>query len=169
MNPLSTTKQEFIAPLGALTGNQAVQQLKAVLKAIYLSGWQVAADANMAGRMDPDQKIPCELAAMDYNLLFAPLAGFHALNCGMLNLAREFNKRGMPAHAELQQAEFAAKSLGCSATRHQCEVGSGYFDEVSVIISGGSRQQPPCAVPPRPNSFIARPLRDAKRSGKRGI
>jgi len=137
MNPLSTTKQEFIAPRGALTGNQAVQQVKAVLKAIYLSGWQVAADANMAGRMDPDQKIPCELAAMDYNLLFAPLAGFHALNCGMLNLARDFNKRGMPAYAKLQEAEFAGESFGYSATRHQREVGAGYFDEVNVIISAG--------------------------------
>src|SRR5208282_3801498 len=106
---------------------------------------------------------------MDYKFKFITLAGFPALHYGIFSLAREFNKRGIPAHAELQQAEFAAESLGCSATRHQREVGSGYFDEVSVIISGGSLLHPTCGGPPRPNSFIARPLRDAKRSGKRGI
>jgi len=106
---------------------------------------------------------------MDYKLKFITLAGFPALHYGIFSLAREFHQRGIPAHAKLQQADFAGESLGCSATRHQREVGSGYFDEASVIISRGSRQQQPCAVPPRPNSFIARPLRDAKRSGKRGI
>lgn len=137
MNPLSTTKQEFIAALGGLTGNQAVLQVKAVLKAIYFSGWQVAADANLAGQMYPDQKFPCELAAMGCRLLLTPLAGFHALHYSMFSLAREFNKRGMPAYAELQEAEVAAESFGYPATRHQREVGTGYFDEVSVIISGG--------------------------------
>jgi len=106
---------------------------------------------------------------MDHKLKFITLAGFNALHYCIYSPAREFNKRGMPAYAELQQAEFTAESLGCSATRRQREVGSGYFDEVSVIISGESRQQPPCAVPARPNSFIAGRLRDAKRSGKRGI
>lgn len=74
---------------------------------------------------------------MDYKFKFITLAGFPALHYGIFSLAREFNKRGIPAHAELQQADFAAESLGCSATRHQREVGSGYFDEVSVIISRG--------------------------------
>lgn len=72
---------------------------------------------------------------MNYKFKFITLAGFPALHYGIFSLAREFNKRGIPAHAELQQADFAAESLGCSATRHQREVGSGYFDEVSVIIS----------------------------------
>ena len=130
-------EQEFVAALGALTGNQAVQQVNAGLKAIYLSGWQVAADANLAGRMYPDQKFPCELAAMGCRFLFSSLAGFHALHYGMFSLAREFNERGMPAYAELQEAEVAAESFGYPATRHQHEVGTGYFDEVSVIISGG--------------------------------
>ena|SRR5208282_3536350 len=74
---------------------------------------------------------------MDYKFKFITLAGFHALNYGMFSLARKFNKRGMPAYAELQEAEFAAESFGYSATRPQREVGTGYFDEVSVIISGG--------------------------------
>ena len=138
MNPPSTTKQEFVAALGAFTGNLAVLQVKAGLKAIYLSGWQVAAEANLTGQMYRDQKFPCELTAMGDRLLFTPLAGCHALNYGMFRLAREFNKRGMPAYAELQEAEFAGESFGYSATRHQQrEVGTGCFDDVSVIISGG--------------------------------
>ena len=72
---------------------------------------------------------------MDYKFKFITLAGFPALHYGIFSLAREFHQRGIPAHAELQQADFAAESLGCSATRHQREVGNGYFDEVSVIIS----------------------------------
>jgi isocitrate lyase len=78
-----------------------------------------------------------ELAAMGYKFQFITLAGFHALNYSMFSLARGFKERGMPAYAELQEAEFGAEALGYTATRHQREVGTGYFDEVSVIISGG--------------------------------
>jgi isocitrate lyase len=55
----------------------------------------------------------------------------------MFSLARGFKERGMSAYAELQEAEFGAEALGYTATRHQREVGTGYFDAVSVIISGG--------------------------------
>jgi len=78
-----------------------------------------------------------ELAAMGYKFQFITLAGFHALNYSMFSLARGFKERGMSAYAELQEAEFGAETLGYTATRHQREVGTGYFDEVSVIISGG--------------------------------
>ena len=78
-----------------------------------------------------------ELAAMGYKFQFITLAGFHALNYSMFNLARGFKERGMPAYADLQEAEFAAESDGYTATRHQREVGTSYFDEVSLVISGG--------------------------------
>jgi isocitrate lyase len=78
-----------------------------------------------------------ELAAMGYKFQFITLAGFHALNHGMFQLARDFRARGMSAYAELQQAEFAAEADGYTATRHQREVGTGYFDAVSMVISSG--------------------------------
>ena len=78
-----------------------------------------------------------ELAAMGYKFQFITLAGFHALNYGMFQLARDFRARGMSAYAELQQAEFAAEADGYTATRHQREVGTGYFDAVSMVISSG--------------------------------
>jgi isocitrate lyase len=78
-----------------------------------------------------------ELAAMGYKFQFVTLAGFHALNHAMFELARGFRNRGMAAYAELQDAEFASEAAGYSATRHQREVGTGYFDEVMKTITGG--------------------------------
>jgi isocitrate lyase len=78
-----------------------------------------------------------ELAAMGYKFQFITLAGFHALNYSMFRLAKEFATHGMSAYADLQQAEFAAESDGYTATRHQREVGTGYFDAISMAISGG--------------------------------
>jgi isocitrate lyase len=82
-------------------------------------------------------KFQREIAAMGYKFQFVTLAGFHALNYGMFELARKYKDRGMAAYSELQQAEFAAESNGYSATRHQREVGTGYFDQVAEVISGG--------------------------------
>src|ERR687894_487636 len=273
--------RDYVRSLGALTGNQAVQQVKAGLEAIYLSGWQVAADANLAGQMYPDQslypansvphvvrrinqalqradqihhsegrngtnwfapivadaeaanlitsdvdptdhefltgertmegfyrvnagigqaisrglsyapyadvvwcetsepnleqarvfaeaihdKFPgkllaynCspsfnwkkklseeeirtfqeEIGAMGYRFQFVTLAGFHALNYSMFDLARNYKERGMDAYSELQQAEFAAEEHGYTATKHQREVGAGYFDEVAQVVAGGA-------------------------------
>ncbi|CAN5789247.1 isocitrate lyase [soil metagenome] len=79
-----------------------------------------------------------ELGAMGYRFQFITLAGFHALNAGMFELARGYSQTGMPAYVELQEREFAMESDGYSATRHQREVGAGYFDRVSEIVSGGS-------------------------------
>ena len=74
---------------------------------------------------------------MGYKFQFITLAGFHALNYSMFQLARGYKERGMSAYAELQEAEFAAEAHGYTATRHQREVGTGYFDEVSQVISAG--------------------------------
>jgi isocitrate/methylisocitrate lyase len=82
-------------------------------------------------------KFQRELAAMGYKFQFVTLAGFHALNFAMFELARKYKDRGMAAYSEMQQAEFAAESHGYSATRHQREVGTGYFDQVAEVISGG--------------------------------
>ena len=78
-----------------------------------------------------------ELAAMGYRFQFVTLAGFHALNLGMFQLALGYRARGMAAYAELQAEEFAAEADGYSATRHQREVGTGYFDQVTQVITGG--------------------------------
>ncbi|MDI1433582.1 isocitrate lyase [Polyangium sorediatum] len=82
-------------------------------------------------------KFQRELGAMGYKFQFVTLAGFHALNHGMYELAREYKVRGMSAYSELQQAEFAAEKAGYTATRHQREVGTGYFDQVAQVVSGG--------------------------------
>ena len=78
------------------------------------------------------------IAAMGYKYQFVTLAGFHQLNHGMFELARGYRERGMAAYAELQEAEFASEAHGYSAIRHQREVGTGYFDAVSVALSGGA-------------------------------
>ncbi len=79
-----------------------------------------------------------EIGAMGYRFQFVTLAGFHALNYSMFDLARNYKERGMEAYSELQQAEFAAEEYGYTATKHQREVGAGYFDEVAQIVAGGS-------------------------------
>jgi isocitrate lyase len=79
-----------------------------------------------------------ELGAMGYKFQFVTLAGFHALNHGMYELARDYAARGMAAYSELQQREFAAEAHGYTATKHQREVGTGYFDQVAQVISGGT-------------------------------
>jgi isocitrate lyase len=78
------------------------------------------------------------LGKMGYKFQFITLAGFHALNHGMFELARDFKERGMTAYAEFQQREFASEEHGYTATRHQREVGTGYFDEVAKAISEGT-------------------------------
>jgi isocitrate lyase len=78
-----------------------------------------------------------ELGAMGYKFQFVTLAGFHALNYGMWDLARNYKERGMAAYSELQQSEFAGEAAGYRATKHQREVGTGYFDLVKETITGG--------------------------------
>ena len=78
-----------------------------------------------------------EIGAMGYKFQFVTLAGFHQLNYGMFELARGYRDRGMAAYSELQQAEFAAEANGYTATKHQREVGTGYFDLIAQAVAGG--------------------------------
>jgi isocitrate lyase len=75
---------------------------------------------------------------MGYRFQFITLAGFHALNHSMFDLAKGFAAEGMPAYVRLQQAEFDAEKSGYTATRHQREVGTGYFDQVAQALAGGA-------------------------------
>jgi isocitrate lyase len=79
-----------------------------------------------------------DLGDMGYKFQFVTLAGFHALNKSMFELAKGYAKRGMAAYVELQQEEFRLEKDGYTATKHQREVGTGYFDEVYTAISGGT-------------------------------
>jgi len=79
-----------------------------------------------------------ELAAMGYRFQFITLAGFHALNFSMFELARDYKAQQMTAYVALQQAEFAAEKSGYTATKHQREVGAGYFDAVAQAVSAGT-------------------------------
>ncbi|HZR53371.1 MAG TPA: isocitrate lyase [Streptosporangiaceae bacterium] len=80
-------------------------------------------------------KFSKELAAMGYRFQFITLAGFHALNYSMFDLAKGFADEGMPAYVRLQEREFTAERSGYTATRHQREAGTGYFDQVTTAIS----------------------------------
>jgi isocitrate lyase len=95
---------------------------------------------NWKKKLDQDTiaKFQQELGKMGYKFQFVTLAGFHALNHGMFELARGYKERGMAAYSELQQAEFDSEQYGYTATRHQREVGTGYFDQVSMVITGGT-------------------------------
>ena len=79
-----------------------------------------------------------ELGELGYRFQFITLAGFHSLNAGMFELARGYADRGMSAYVELQEREFALEDEGYTATRHQREVGAGWFDEVAQAVSGGA-------------------------------
>ncbi len=95
---------------------------------------------NWKSHMSDDEiaRFQSEIAAMGYKFQFVTLAGFHALNHSMYDLARGYRARGMAAYSELQQAEFASEDAGYTATRHQREVGTGYFDAVAEAIAGGA-------------------------------
>lgn len=82
-------------------------------------------------------KFQNELGAMGYKFQFITLAGFHALNHSMFQLALGYKSRQMSAYVELQEAEFAAEAQGYTATRHQREVGTGYFDQITQVVSAG--------------------------------
>ncbi len=81
-----------------------------------------------------------DLAALGYKFQFITLAGFHALNYSMFHLAKEYMHRQMSAYSDLQEAEFAAAADGYTAVKHQREVGTGYFDRVKDIITGGDSE-----------------------------
>jgi isocitrate lyase len=78
-----------------------------------------------------------QIGEMGYKFQFITLAGFHALNYAMFELAYDYRERGMAAYSELQQREFDAEERGYTATKHQREVGAGYFDDVAQVVAGG--------------------------------
>ncbi|NBC36378.1 isocitrate lyase [Novosphingobium sp. FSY-8] len=104
-----------------------------------LMAYNCSPSFNWEAKLDKDTiaKFQRELGAMGYKFQFVTLAGFHSLNHGMFELARGYKDRGMAAYSELQQAEFASETNGYTATRHQREVGTGYFDAVATAIGGG--------------------------------
>ena len=94
---------------------------------------------NWKAKLDEDTiaRFQAELGAMGYKFQFVTLAGFHSLNHAMFELASDYRDRGMAAYSELQQDEFASEAAGYTATRHQREVGTGYFDAIASAVSGG--------------------------------
>jgi isocitrate/methylisocitrate lyase len=93
--------------------------------------WRKHLSDEQIGRFQQD------LGELGYKFQFVTLAGFHALNESMFELARGYAEEGMTAYVKLQEREFELESQGYTATRHQREVGAGYFDEVAQVISGG--------------------------------
>jgi isocitrate lyase len=110
-------------------------------------------------------KFQRELAAMGYRFQFITLAGFHALNFSMFELARGYKAQQMSAYVKLQQAEFAAESAGYTATKHQREVGAGYFDAVTQTVTGGSSSITALAGSTEEQQFATTPV-GKKRAGK---
>jgi isocitrate lyase len=104
-----------------------------------LMAYNCSPSFNWEARLDKETiaRFQRELGAMGYKFQFVTLAGFHSLNNGMFELADGYRERGMAAYSELQQREFANEARGYTATRHQREVGTGYFDQVATVISSG--------------------------------
>ena len=98
-----------------------------------------------------------ELGALGYKFQFVTLAGFHALNFAMFELARQYRDEGMSAYSRMQQSEFAAEEHGYTATKHQHEVGTGYFDEVMKVISNGQSSTTALAGSTEAAQFSRRP------------
>ncbi|MEQ7874077.1 isocitrate lyase [Sphingomonas sp. ASV193] len=114
---------------------------EAVQKAVpgKMMAYNCSPSFNWEAKLDKDDiaRFQRELGAMGYKFQFVTLAGFHQLNHGMFELARGYRDRGMAAYSELQQAEFASEADGYTATRHQREVGTGYFDAIATAVSAG--------------------------------
>jgi isocitrate lyase len=106
-------------------------------------------------------KFQRELGAMGYKFQFVTLAGFHSLNHGMFELALGYKDRGMAAYSELQQKEFASEGAGYTATRHQREVGTGYFDQVAMTLSGGASSTTALGESTEAAQFRKEPAREA--------
>lgn len=112
---------------------------------------------NWRRHLDPAtiEKFQRELGAMGYKFQFVTLAGFHALNHSMFTLASGYRDRGMAAYSELQEREFASETDGYTATRHQREVGTGYFDQVREVITGGGATTAAMAESTEAAQFVA--------------
>jgi len=128
------------------TGKPDLEEAKHFAEAIHeqfpgkLLAYNCSPSFNWKRKLDDATiaKFQRELGAMGYKFQFITLAGFHALNYSMFELARGYKAQQMTAYVALQQAEFAAEPNGYTATKHQREVGAGYFDAVTQIVSGGN-------------------------------
>jgi isocitrate lyase len=128
------------------TSTPNLEQAKTFAEAIrkeypdQLLSYNCSPSFNWGAALDKDDiaKFQREIGAMGYKYQFITLAGFHSLNHSMFELAQGYRDRGMAAYSELQNAEFASEATGYSATRHQREVGTGYFDLVNQTIMGGT-------------------------------
>ena len=128
------------------TSTPDLEQAKTFAEAIHgefpnqLLSYNCSPSFNWAANLDRDDiaRFQREIAAMGYKYQFVTLAGFHSLNHSMFELAQGYRDRGMAAYSELQNAEFSSEATGYSATRHQREVGTGYFDLVNQTIMGGT-------------------------------
>ena len=119
---------------------QVARRFADAIKAVYpdqLLAYNCSPSFNWRRHLSEDtiEKFQRELGAMGFKFQFITLAGFHALNHSMFDLARGYKETGMPAYVRLQEAEFAAEAEGYTATRHQREVGTGYFDLVASAIT----------------------------------
>jgi len=127
------------------TGKPDLAQAKKFADAIHaqfpgkLLAYNCSPSFNWKQNLDDETiaKFQNELGVMGYKFQFITLAGFHALNHSMYQLARGYKERQMSAYVELQEAEFAAEADGYTATRHQREVGTGYFDAITQALSQG--------------------------------
>ena len=128
------------------TSTPNLEQAKTFAEAIrkeypnQLLSYNCSPSFNWGAALDKDDiaRFQREIGAMGYKYQFITLAGFHSLNHSMFELAQGYRDRGMAAYSELQNAEFASEATGFSATRHQREVGTGYFDQVNQTIMGGT-------------------------------
>ena len=128
------------------TGTPDLGQAKLYAEAIHakfpgkMLAYNCSPSFNWRRHLDDDTiaKFQRELGAMGYKFQFITLAGFHALNYSMFDLADNYRDQGMSAYVELQEQEFGAENRGYTATKHQREVGAGYFDSITQVISGGN-------------------------------
>jgi isocitrate lyase len=128
------------------TSEPNLEQAKAFADAIHaefpgkLLAYNCSPSFNWKSKLDDEtiETFQQQIATFGYKFQFVTLAGFHVLNHSMFELARGYRDRGMGAYSELQQAEFDSEKHGYTATRHQREVGTGYFDEVAKVVSGGN-------------------------------
>ncbi len=127
------------------TGHPDLEEARRFAEAIHavypgkLLMYNCSPSFNWSANLDPETiaRFQQVLAEMGYRFQFVTLAGFHSLNHGMFGLAADYRARGMTAYAALQDAEFSAQAQGYTAVKHQREVGTGYFDMVSQVVSGG--------------------------------
>ncbi|GGR40625.1 isocitrate lyase [Streptomyces netropsis] len=125
------------------TGTPDLAQAREFAEAVHaeypeqMLAYNCSPSFNWRAALDDDQiaKFQRELGAMGYRFQFITLAGFHSLNHGMFDLARGYAEHGMPAYVDLQEREFADQQHGFTAVKHQREVGTGYFDQVSTALN----------------------------------